>query len=56
MIDEEGDVAHAEVRESIPVFDAAALECVRAWKFKPALKGGRPVPTMAVAPVTFRIH
>lgn len=56
LIDEQGDVAHAQVSESIPALDAAAVACVRGWKFKPAMKGGRPVPTMAVAPVTFNIY
>jgi protein TonB len=56
LIDERGDVTHAQVSASIPALDAAALECVRGWKFNPAVKGGRPVPTMAVAPVTFKIY
>jgi protein TonB len=56
LIGERGEVAHAEIRRSIPPLDAAALETVREWKFTPATKGGRPVATTAVAPVTFRIH
>jgi periplasmic protein TonB len=56
LIDEQGAVAHAEVRESIPALDAAALATVRQWQFRPAMKGGRPVATTATAPVTFRIY
>jgi protein TonB len=56
LIDERGDVAYAEVRRSIPALDAAALRTVRQWKFEPAMEAGRPVPVMAIAPVTFRIY
>jgi protein TonB len=56
LIGERGQVAHAEVRESIPELDAAAVECARGWLFEPATRGGKPAPTLAIAPVTFRIH
>jgi TonB family protein len=55
LIDEEGAVAHAEVRESIPELDAEALRTIHRWRFRPARLAGRPVPTLAEAPVTFRI-
>ena len=55
LIDEEGHVAHAEVRRSVRGLDAAALSCVRQWLFTPAQRKGRAVATMAVAPVSFRI-
>jgi TonB family protein len=55
LIDEEGRVAHAEVRESIPALDAAALATLREWRFTPAMLGGKPVATMASAPLTFTI-
>lgn len=32
-----------------------AVRSVREWRFQPAHKGGQPVPTVARAPVTFRI-
>ena len=41
--------------QSIPALDAAALQTVREWLFAPAIKNGRPVATIAQAPVTFRI-
>ena len=56
IIGERGKVAHGEVRESIPALDAAALACVRGWSFKPAQRDGRPIPTVALAPVVFRIY
>jgi len=55
LIDATGRVAKARVVRSIPELDAAALECVKAWVFQPAQKGGQPVPTVASAPVTFKI-
>ena len=54
LISASGDVVHAEARRSIPALDAAALACVREWKFHPAMRGGEAVPAMAIAPVTFR--
>jgi outer membrane biosynthesis protein TonB len=38
------------------MLDAAALEAVRDWVFSPALQRGRPVPTIARAPVSFTIY
>ena len=34
---------------------SAALDTVEQWVFSPAIKNGRPVATVASAPVTFRI-
>jgi len=56
LIDEQGRVARAEVRKSIPALDAEALRTVKSWTFQPARKAGRPLPIMATAPVTFRIY
>ena len=56
LIDERGAVAHAEVRQSIPALDTAALRSVRRWSFEPALRDGRPIASYAEAPVTFAIH
>jgi len=55
LIDSSGHVASARIVRSIPMLDAAALECVRQWLFAPAMKKGRPVATIARASVTFRI-
>jgi protein TonB len=55
VIDSTGRVVRARIVQSIPLLDAAALEAVRGWEFAPALKHGRPVATMAQAPVSFRI-
>ena len=56
LIDEAGNVARAEIRRSIKGLDEAALGNVRQWSFEPARKDGKPVPTTAIAPVTFRLY
>jgi periplasmic protein TonB len=56
VIDALGRVAHAHVVRSIPQLDEAALSCVREWRFRPAVRSGRPVAARAKAPVTFRIY
>lgn len=55
VIDENGRVARARVVQSIPLLDAAALETVRQWVFVPAYRKGKPVASVASAPVSFRI-
>lgn len=55
VIDITGRVVYARVVQSIPLLDAAAVQTVYQWRFQPAVKHGRPVPTKATAPVTFRI-
>ena len=52
----DGKVGRSRVVRSIPQLDAAAIQCVHQWIFSPAIKGGRPVPTIANAPVSFRIY
>lgn len=55
LIGASGKVVHAEVRESIPALDAAALDCAKKFTFRPGRAGGKPVPVSAKAPITFRI-
>jgi periplasmic protein TonB len=54
-IDSRGRVAKARVKESATGLDEAALKCVAKWRFRPAIKAGKPVATLANAPVMFRI-
>ncbi|HXK09078.1 MAG TPA: TonB family protein [Vicinamibacteria bacterium] len=56
LIDSQGRVIRARVIQSVPLLDAAALQTVYQWVFQPAVKHGRPVPTIAHAPVAFRIY
>lgn len=45
LINEEGSVAEAKMRDPAnPVFDAMMVEAARTWKYRPATRGGRPVP------------
>ena len=55
IIDSTGRVVRATIVKSIPLLDAAAIRTVQEWIFAPAIKNGRPVATIATAPVTFRI-
>jgi protein TonB len=56
LIDDNGRVVRARVIHSVRLLDAAALEAVRSWIFSPAIKHGRPVATIAQAPVSFVIY
>jgi TonB family protein len=57
VIDERGEVPHAEVVESIPDFDAAALDSAWKWKFTSTRAlGGQAVPYSLLMPVSFRIY
>src|SRR5262249_30159374 len=56
LIDDTGHVVPMRIVESVPMLDAAALDAVRQWVFLPALRRGRPVATLATAPVRFRIY
>jgi TonB family protein len=55
LVDASGNLKHVELRKSIPNFDEASLACVRTFRFKPALRKGRPVPATLSVPITFRI-
>jgi periplasmic protein TonB len=55
LIDSTGRVIRARVIQSVPMLDAAAVRTVYEWVFSPAMKHGRPVATIANAPVAFRI-
>lgn len=55
LIDKNGNVVRARVIQSIPLLDKAAIATVKQWRFSPAIKDGRPVATVANAPVGFRI-
>ncbi len=53
-VDAQGTVTSAEVVESGgPLFDAAALEAVKRWKFQPATRDGTPIPARIRIPFRF---
>ena len=57
IINKKGDVvsAHA-VRSTNPGFEAAAIEAVQLWKFRPGLKNGRKVNTRMQVPIVFNLE
>jgi protein TonB len=42
------------LRSSAPAFETSAVDTVKKWKFKPAKKGGQPVPVQITVEMTFR--
>lgn len=56
IIDEEGRAHDARVVKGLSeTLDAAALEAVSAWRFKPALRRGEPVRVLFRVTVEFRL-
>ena len=51
-IDEKGNVTCAKLTRSIPVYDQAAIDAVRQWKFTPATLAGTPVAVVQQVVVT----
>jgi protein TonB len=55
-IDERGEVRRARVAEGAGMgLDERAVEAVRRWRFKPALRDGKPVPAPARVEVSFHL-
>jgi TonB family protein len=51
-----GTVGAALVTRGNPYLDAAAIEAVSHWAFKPAMARGKTIPTWHAVPVRFSIH
>jgi TonB family protein len=56
LVLQDGTIGDTKIVKSIPLLDAAAVECVRQWRFKPALNKGLPVAVWVAAPVKFSLH
>lgn len=55
-ISEAGDVVEARVIKSeAEIFNQAALDAAKQWKFKPAMANGKPVATWVAIPFKFRL-
>jgi protein TonB len=52
---ETGDVERTEIVGGEPVLAQAAAEAMRAWKFKPFIKDGKPVRVSTSLPYTFSL-
>ena len=55
LVDEEGRVTSVRVLRSNGVFDRAALDAVRQWRYSPVLLNGRPEKFVLTVVVTFRV-
>ncbi len=55
-IDERGSVERLRVIESAPLFDQAALDAVRRWRYTPTLLNGVPVPVLMTVTVRFTLR
>ncbi len=57
IVDTNGDVQNAyALRSSQREFEAAAVQAVSKWKFRPGRKGGRDVPTHMQVPIVFTLN
>jgi protein TonB len=55
LVDEEGRVQNPVVQQSPdPVFDRAALDAIKKWKFEPGKRNGKPVRFRMRQPITFK--
>lgn len=55
LVDEEGRVTDVRVLRSYGVFDKAALDAVRQWRYSPVLLNGRPERFLLTVVVSFRL-
>lgn len=55
-IDTEGGVAGARVLRGHPLLDAAALDAVRQWRYRPTLLNGEPVSVLMTVTVRFSLR
>jgi protein TonB len=57
IVDSNGDVQNAyAIKSSQREFEAAAIQAVSKWKFKPGRKGGRNVNTHMQVPIVFTLN
>lgn len=57
-VDAQGNAASVEIEGSSRsrTLDRAAREAVSQWTFRPAIEGGRPVPSTVTVPVDFKVE
>lgn len=57
FIDSRGHVTDVEIAESsgYELLDSAAVNACRSWRGQPAMRADRPVETIALQPITFRL-
>jgi protein TonB len=55
----DGTVGDAKVVRSLdPIFglDQAAIVAVKAWKFKPGMRDGKPIPVLVTVEMSFTLR
>jgi len=55
VVGRSGDVTEVKVLKSHPLFDAAAVEAVKRWKYRPAMLGEKPVRVFMTIRVEFNL-
>jgi len=55
-IDEKGQVSEARLVSGPEIFKDSAISAVKAWKWAPATKFGRPVPATATIDLNYELH
>jgi protein TonB len=56
VVNERGWAEHIVVTQGLGLgLDERAADSVKQWRFKPAMRGGKPVPSVALVQVTFRL-
>jgi protein TonB len=56
LVGKDGKVRDTKIVKSIPMLDAAAVNAVKQWVFKPALSNNKPVAVWVAVPVKFSLH
>ena len=56
VLDTSGSVTQLRVIKSAPMFDQAALDAVRQWRYTPSLYGGHPVSVLMTITVRFTLQ
>lgn len=56
VLDTTGRVTQLRVIKSAPMFDQAALDAVRQWRYTPSLYGGHPVSVLMTITVRFQLQ
>jgi TonB family protein len=56
IVDASGKAVNIVVTKSLGLgLDQKAVEAVEKWRFKPGMKGGKPVPVIAAVEMNFRL-
>ena len=55
VIGSNGKVTSTKVLKSLPFLDAAAIDAVKQWEYKPPLVDDKPTPVIMTVPVNFKL-